>query len=258
MLHHQSLNQPEPAKATLRLLAWALCHGLLGALAGCGSTNAPGSAGPACDPCVDGAPLPAVTGHDTNPDGIAYPTAGYGRSSRMGMTPGSIMPNYRFLGYPNSDKSMGLQTVAMADYYDPCMKRYKLVHITVASVWCVPCNEETDALVAGATQLATEGAVVFQVLNDGFTMGEPATQDNLTYWTNLHKTTFSVALDPMLTNLGSLVDAASVPWNCDLDPRTMEILDQSNGWSGDITSEIAPGFQALPATPSYPPPVACN
>jgi hypothetical protein len=112
--------------------------------------------------------------------------------------------------------------------------------------------------VAGATQLATEGAVVFQVLNDGFTMGEPATQDNLTYWTNLHKTTFSVALDPMLTNLGSLVDAASVPWNCDLDPRTMEILDQSNGWSGDITSEIAPGFQALPATPSYPPPVACN
>jgi hypothetical protein len=201
-----------------------------------------------------------LTGHTTNPDGIPYPdpVTGYGRSSRSGTTPGSVMPNYRFLGYPNSDTTMGLQTVAFADFYDPCMKRYKLLHVTVAAVWCVPCNEETTALVAGAAALTAKGAVVLQVLDDGPIMGTPATKADLDYWITLHGTMFTEALDPMLTNLGSLVDAATVPWNCDLDPRTMEILDQSSGWTGDITSELAPGFAALPTTPSYPVPAACN
>jgi hypothetical protein len=257
MLYDQSLKRTRTRERARRLAA-AVGRSVLAALAGCGSAGG-GAAGPPCDPCDDAGPLTTpLTGHNTNPDGTLYPTVGYGRNSRSGMTPGSIMPNYRFLGYPNSDKSMGLQTVAFADYYDPCMKRYKLIHITVAGVWCVPCNEETAALVAGAAQLAMQGAVVFQVLDDGPIMGTPATQNDLTYWTTLHKTTFTEALDPMLSNLGSLVDAASVPWNCDLDPRTMEILDQSNGWTGDIATELAPGFQALPVTPSYPPPAACN
>ncbi len=283
MLYDQSLKRTRRSEPA-RWLASALGRSVLAALGACGSAGG-GAAGAPCDPCdaaaatvttLDGSVLhpdgrveggqgdeiaaTMLAGHTTNPDGIPYPypTVGYGRNSRSGMTAGSIMPNYRFLGYPNSDESMGLQTVALADYYDPCMKRYKLLHITVAGVWCDPCNEETSALVAGATQLAAEGAVVFQVLDDGTVMGTPATQADLNYWITSHRTTFSEALDPMLTNLGSLVDAASIPWNCDIDPRTMEILDQSNGWTGDITTELAPGFQALPATPSYPPPVACN
>ncbi len=258
MLYDQSLKRTRRSERA-RWLASAFGRSVLAALAACASASG-GAAGAPCDPC-DAASAPIATtlaGHTANPDGIPYPTVGYGRNSRSGMTPGSIMPNYRFLGYPNSDTSMGLQTVALADYYDPCMKRYKLLHITVAGVWCNPCNEETSALVAGATQLAAEGAVVFQVLDDGTVMGTPATLADLNYWITSHRTTFSEALDPMLTNLGSLVDAASIPWNCDIDPRTMEILDQSNGWTGDITTELAPGFQALPATPSYPPPVACN
>ncbi|MGD0673894.1 MAG: hypothetical protein ABSC94_00655 [Polyangiaceae bacterium] len=257
MLYHQSLKRTGTSERAGRI-ASVIGPSILVTLAGCGSGGA-SAAGPSCNPCEGGvAPAATVTGHDTNPDGITYPTVGLGRNSRSGTTPGSVMPNYRFLGYPNSDESMGLQTVAFADYYDPCMKRYKLIHVTVASVWCTPCNEETDALAAGTAQLAAEGAVVFQVLNDGPSVGTPATAADLRYWIALHQTTFTEALDPMLANLGSLVDAASVPWNCDIDPRTMEILDQSNGWTGDITTELAPGFQALPATPSYPPPAACN
>jgi hypothetical protein len=257
MLHYRSLKRIWTS-VRARRSACALGPFVLAALLGCGSGGS-GSSGPACDPCDGGGALVTVP---LNPDGIPYPdpATGYGRSSRSGTTPGSVMPNYRFLGYPNSDTSMGLQTVAFANFYDPCMKRYKLLHVTVASVWCVPCNEETAALVAGAAQLSTPGAVVavFQVLDDGPIMGTPATQADLDYWITLHATTFTEALDPMLTNLGSLVDAATVPWNCDLDPRTMEILDQSSGWTGDITSELAPGFAALPATPSYPIPAACN
>lgn len=261
MLYHRSLKRTRTSERARRL-AGALGRSILAALAGCGSAGS-GSAGPACDPCGGGSALVTtpLTGHYNNPDGIPYPdpATGYGRSSRSGTTPGSVIQNYRFLGYPNSDTSMGLQTVAFADFYDPCMKQpYKLLHVTVASVWCEPCNEETTALAQGAAQLSMDGAVVFQVLDDGPIMGTPATKADLVYWIMDHSTTFTEALDPELANLGSLVDAATVPWNCDIDPRTMEILDQSSGWTGDITSELAPGFAALPATPSYPIPTECN
>jgi len=61
-------------------------------------------------------------------------------------------------------------------------------------------------------------------------------------------------------NLGGFFNAASVPWNADIDVRTMEMLTSSEGWSGDVSSEIQPGLAALPATPSYPLPsgVTCN
>src|SRR5580704_5293256 len=143
-----------------------------------GSSAGANSQAQACHPCTSPDAAPATTaGHDTNTEGVPYPApqGGYGRTARRGNTPGSIIENFKFLGYPNADKSQGLQTIALADYYDPCNKRLKVLHLSVAGVWCVPCNEESSALVAAKTMLDTEHVVLLQALDDGPTMGVPAT-----------------------------------------------------------------------------------
>jgi hypothetical protein len=200
---------------------------------------------------------PPAGGNSSNPDGFAYPSpsGGYGRTARTGNTPGSVIANFKFLGYPNADKSQGIQTISLADYYDPCAKRYKMIHLSVAAVWCVPCNQETDAIVAAKSQFDSEQVVILQALDDGPTQGVPATQNDLDHWISSHQSNFTEVLDPGLTNFAGFFNAAAIPWNADLDPRTMEILDSSEGWSGDITSEISPS--AVPMCPSYLPPASC-
>ena len=122
----------------------------------------------------------------------------------------------------------------------------KMLHLTVAGVWCVPCNEETDALVAAKAQLASERVTVIQALGDGPTEGVPATMTDLDNWIAKHGSNFTEMLDPNLANLGAFFSAASVPWNCDIDPRTMEIISDGTGWPGNLNSDLhgSPEYRA--------------
>jgi hypothetical protein len=218
---------------------------------GCSSANTAAPPTPIADAAAtpDGAP---------NPDGVPYPNSTGGHTARMGSTPGSVIQNFTFQGYPNADESMGLQSVSLANYYDPCGKRLKLLHLTVAGAWCVPCGEETDAIVAAKAELASERVTVIQALGDGPTEGVPATMTDLDNWIGKHGSHFTEMLDPNLTNLGRFFNAAAVPWNCDIDPRTMEILHESTGWPADLDTDLQPGLAALPAVPSYPIPDVCG
>jgi hypothetical protein len=221
-----------------------------------GDAAAPSSSG---GPSPDSGAILSSTGN-VNPDGVAYPTpaGGYGHSQRKGKTPGSIIQNFKFFGYPNADESKGLQTITLADYYDPCSKRYKLLHLSVAAVWCEPCNQETVAFVAAKAQLDQEQVVMVQALSDGPTKGVPATTADLNFWVQENKSNFTEMLDPNLMNLGIFFDAAAVPWNADIDPRTMEILDDGTGYSGSVTSELQAGITAAAQPPDYPIAVQCN
>jgi hypothetical protein len=231
-----------------------------------GSSSDSGEGGAACNPCENGDGSTGSTGTDSNPYGVPYPSppGGYGRTARSGSTPGSVIQNFKFLGYPNSDESQGLQTISLADYYDPCNKTYKILHLSVAAVWCDPCNEETTAVVAdlgSSSSVLNSNRVVFvQALDDGPVEGTGATVANLQQWITSHSSNFTEMLDPGLQNLGGFFNAAAIPWNCDIDVRTMEILDSSEGWSGSVSSEIQPGLAALPAQPGYPLPanLSCN
>jgi len=232
--------------------------GLLAFTAAIASAGCSGQGPATCNPCdtaVEDAGPPAL-----NPDGIPYPDppGGYGRRARSLKTPGSVIQDFKFQGYRNADQSTGLQTISLADYYDPCGKRLKLLHLTVAGVWCVPCNEETDALVAGKATTDSEGVVVIQALSDGAVEGVPATLSDLDTWISKHKTNFTEMLDPGLANLGGFFMASAIPWNCDIDPRTMEILDDSTGWAGDIVTELQPGLTAVASASRYPIPAACG
>jgi hypothetical protein len=217
---------------------------------GCGSGSSPAT-GAASTP--DASQKPAL-----NPDGVPYPSNAGGHMARMGSTPGNMIANYAFQGYLNADVSKGLQTIALADYYDPCGKRSKLLHLTVAGVWCVPCNEETDALVAAKAQLASEGVIVIQALGDGPVQGVAATVTDLDNWIAKHKSNFTEMLDPNLANLGTFFSANSVPFNCDIDPRTMEIIHEGTGWPSSLDAELTPAMNDLPAAPSYPIPNVCG
>jgi hypothetical protein len=242
-------------KACAAAAVGSVCLGAIAAwVGGCSSSN-----GAACNPCDPAGSQPVLTGHTANPDGVLYPApaTGYGKTARRGTNAGSIIQNFKFLGYPRADASKGLQTIALADYYDPCNKRLKLLHLTVAGVWCAPCNQETDAMVAATQQLASDRVMVIQALDDGPALGTPATQSDLDYWIRKHGSNFTEMLDPGLKNLGGFFDAASIPWNCDIDPRTMEIIRSANGWAGDVTTELSPALSALPMAPSYPLPVTC-
>jgi hypothetical protein len=164
------------------------------------------------------------------------------------------MQNFKFRGYPGGNTKGGLQTIALADYYDPCNKLYKVLHLTVAGVWCHPCNMETDAIVAAQLQLESERVVVIQALDDGPIAGTPAVQKDLDFWVANHHVNFTAMLDPGLQNLGGFFDAAAIPWNADLDVRTMEILDASVGFS-DVMTELAPALGYVAQKAGYT--VAC-
>jgi len=239
---------------------FAIAAGLLTLATGMACSSSPekssGSGqGNQCNPCTDGGNqmglAPAGSGHDSNPDGVAYPTptGGYGHNARAGSVPGSIIANYKFLGYPNPlDTSAGLQTISLADYYDPCQKRHKMIHMTVAGVWCSPCNMETIDLVANAQTLAADGIIVLQAIDDGGTEGVPATLTDLGYWVNVHykgmtlpsPPAISVMLDPGNYNLGAFFQANAIPWNANIDPRTMEVLTSGVGevMVADIAADL--------------------
>jgi hypothetical protein len=170
--------------------------------------------------------------------------------ARNGVAPGSVMANFKFLGFPHGDMSQGLQLIALADYFDPMNKRYKILRVNAAAVWCVPCQEETDAVIAAKAQLDAEGVVVLQAIFDGPTQGVGATERDLTFWVQRHSSPLDSALDPGLVNLGGFFDASLIPWNADLDVRSMEILDEGTGWDGMILADVQP---ALDWVASHPP-----
>ena len=189
---------------------------------------------------------PVGAGHDSNPDGVPYPPpGGYGRTARIGNTPGQRHPELQVPGVSRRRQSKGLQTVSLADYYDPCNKPYKLLHLSVAAVWCEPCNEETDAVVADLNSADERHQGRQGRLHPGARRragrgrGGDAEQSRTTGSTahvELHRDA-----RPRAQNLGGFFNAAADPWNCDIDVRTMEMLDSSEGWSGDVNSEIQPG-----------------
>jgi hypothetical protein len=76
--------------------------------------------------------------------------------------------------------------------------------------------------------------------------------NDLNYWVNNHKSNFTEVMDPGLTNFAGFFNAAAVPWNADIDVRTMEIIDASVGYAGDVDTELQPALAALPAQPGYP------
>ena len=188
---------------------------------------------------------------ETNKYGVAYPTNNIGYLARRGAIAGNVIQNYKFQGYnalPDSsavlDTSGGLTQISMADFFDPEGKLgpngvgIKVIHLSVAAVWCPPCNDETDQTSQVAAELTQQGVVFIQALDDGATVGTPATAQDLNSWITKHKSNFTEMLDPGLRNLGQFFDAAAVPFNANIDARSMEILSAGVGEPQSMTADV--------------------
>ncbi len=233
-----------PISPSLALVAIAAAASM-GAAACSSDSGAPAAK---CNPCEEGGTQAPPA---TNPDGVPYPNppGGYGHKVRSGSTPGSVIANLRFNGYVDGDTSKGIQVISLADYYDPCGKRLKLLHLSVAGVWCNPCNAETQALVANEALLQQDQVVLLQALSDGPMEGVGATMTDLNYWVSHYKMNFTEMLDPGPTQFAPFFIAADIPWNGDVDPRTMELVGSGTGWGGDVMGALQPGLSAVAGAP---------
>jgi len=86
------------------------------------------------------------------------------------------------------------------------------------------------------------GVVFLEVLTDGPVVGQPATLEDLRKWVSNHHVDYSVALngDSNDTNgiLGSFFGAAAIPFNMDIDARSMEILSSELGFNTALDTAI--------------------
>lgn len=194
---------------------------------------------------------PDVPAHPTNPDGVPYPTDGLGGRERGAGHPGDRIPNLAFQAYVDGDRSKGLQTVSLADFYDPQQKRYKVLDIEVSASWCSICAAETDSATAVSGELRKEGAVLLQVMINGNTGSKGPSLDEVDGWVDRHQMNYTLAIDVRGRRMGSL-GVTTVPWDILVDTRTMEILDSSAGAPVDVEKYVRDGLAWVASNkPSY-------
>ncbi len=207
------------------------------------------------DGALEGGPTEAdAGGGDTSPQAPApYPTTHLGERARKGNTPGDVMANIGFQGYPNGDRAQGLQKVALSDYYDPNSRR--VIQLVAGTAWDTSSKLETQSLQDYWASHASGGATLIFVLVEGASH-QPSTSADLLGWATNYGLTFTSALDPGATRLGHFFDTAAAPWNAYLDARTMEILQVGVGLptsSGGTTDGSDDLVQWLAWVGTHPP-----
>lgn len=182
-------------------------------------------------------PDPEVPGHAANPDGVPYPTDHIGGTAHHSKVAGDRIPNFTFQAYVDGDRTAGLRTISLADYFDPQQKRNKVLHIEVSAVWCAICSSVTSETVKIKEQLAAEGVVYLEVITAGNRPGAGPSLGEVDDWVTRHQSNLTTAIDVSSRRLGSIgVDAGVRPWDIVVDTRTMEILESSGGSPIDIAT----------------------
>ena len=172
---------------------------------------------------------------DTNPDGVPYPQENIGTLPRKLDVPGNRIRNFKFLGYPNANVASGLKPVSLAQFYDPTGSRYQVIHIQASGVWCTVCQAETEVVVPLKSELDAKKIVWLVSLAEGPTPGTASKQKDLDGWIGKFGSPFTHWLDPNNANLGPFYDRSALPWNANIDARTMEIL--TSGTGGIVTEK---------------------
>lgn len=174
-----------------------------------------------------------------------YPGSNVGFAERKGATPGNRVPNVRFLAHANLDTSTktaatgDLTPVQLSDFYDPTGTKFRIIRIVVGALWCGPCNQEADFIVANKIPetVAPDGAVLISALTEGPSPGTPATQLDLETWITKHALNVTTMLEGD-NKLGALWLQDAIPENITIDARSMEILSKEAGFSQNILSQM--------------------
>jgi hypothetical protein len=209
------------AASALGLVGFSAVVSLMG-FAGCTSSTAT-----AQDPGLTGAGTgteAAESAPDTNPDGIAYPTANIGTQPRTGKTRGNAIANFKFVGYPDGNKAAGLQPISLARFFDPKGEKTRLIHIQASGSWCTYCRQEAEIVTPMAATLKEKKVVWVMSLAEGPAVGTPSSKTDLDRWIDAFQSPYTHLWDSGNAKLGIFYDSAALPWNATIDARTMEIL----------------------------------
>jgi len=189
----------------------------LAVLAGC-SKSSSGDEASLADAGVD-----AQAGSDatTTPEaGAEYPPPPYG------LTVGSTFPRLLLDGYAPSRTPF--RTIDMAEYYDPTgVRGVTAIYLSVAAVWCGPCQKEAE-LLAGPAGLYEKkyralGASFLSVFTEDRDY-QPATRSTLDAWIAKYSVTYDTAvLKAGVSSKTILPDGTGIPLNFTIDPRDMKI-----------------------------------
>ena len=164
----------------------------------------------------------------------AYPAAPFG------MAPGSIIANYKLIGFPNAMKdSTTLKEIQLADFYNPTgdgvyeegsvfeagTPKPKALLINIGSTWCPPCNHEADVVLPPLyLKYKPMGGEFLLQLQDGPTPGINATTKSLYNWTQKYDVDYPGTIDPA-AKLMALSESDAFPTNFIINTRTMMIVD---------------------------------
>ncbi len=203
--------------------------GLIALVAAAACTS---STEPAQDPGLTGTGTgasQAESAPDKNPDGVEYPTANIGTQPRIGKTKGNTIANFKFMGYPDGNVDGGLQPISLANFFDPQGTKYRLIHIQASGSWCTYCRQETEVVTPMVNDIKAKKVVWIISLAEGVTPGSPSTKTDLDRWVKAFNSPFTHLWDAGNAKLGIFYDAAALPWNTNIDARTMEILTATVG-----------------------------
>jgi hypothetical protein len=217
----------------MRLSTLALSGAIVGAMALLGCNGTSGSGGGDSGDGTLAPAFPEGTGQQAH-GAKAYPAGPYGVGK------GSIVANYKFVGYANAQKiNNALQGIELADFYNPTgdgkyeegsvmevgAPKPKVILIDVASVWCGPCNYEADVVLGPLYEKYKPlGGEFLLQLADGPTPGKAATTKSLFNWTTKYKVNYPATIDPTY-KLSALFDQDAFPANMIINTRTMEIVE---------------------------------
>lgn len=191
--------------------------------------------------------LPAVT---TNPDGIPYPTDHIGGQKRGAVRPGDRMPNFTFQGYRDGDRSKGLTTISMADYFDPSMTRNKVLYVQFAGTWCAVCSAEVTASVTLGPAAKQNKIALLEVVVSGATAGKGPSLPEFDGWADRHHTNFTTVFDVRAKRTSVIgINGEAMPHDVLIDTRTMEILDSSVGAPSDVGQYALAGLEFVDKNP---------
>lgn len=183
-------------------------------------------------------PYAGSTGLDAVSPAAAYPSGPYG------VAVGDVMQEATFFGFRNGEAAEAgdLESIAISDFYDPDdAKGIDLIFVSIAAVWCGPCQTEKRMFpeIIASLQEDNLGVAFFQDLYEGINPGTSATLEELVKWQSgrQNRTTlewvgridFPVVIDPK-SKMSAYFDKNGIPYSLLVDAKTMKILATDAGF----------------------------
>lgn len=195
-------------------------------------------------------PIAAPPAKAENPAGVPYPTDHIGTRQRQNTTAGDRIANLAFRGY-RGGRVGPLETLSLADYYDPTGERHRALYIFSAASWCAICARVARDLESRGPELEARGARILVLLVNGESQGDGPSLTELEKYAARHPMALDLGVDVKANAMG-VYGLQGVPFNLLIDARSMEILDAQVG-EPNLDVYIGAGLKFTADNPvSYP------